>query len=107
MRPNGGGAPSGLIAGHIKGSFGDYAKFREEFATAAVTQFGSGWAWLVHDQDKKLKVLKTANAVQLALSPRTASAMDQSFLNGPSPSIEKPNSLGSWLISTVSAIPFM
>ena len=62
MRPNGGGAPTGTIADHIKDSFGDYAKFREEFATAAVTQFGSGWAWLVQDQDRKLKVVKTANA---------------------------------------------
>ena len=62
MRPNGGGAPTGPIADHIKDSFGDYAKFCQEFATAAVTQFGSGWAWLVHDQDKKLKVVKTANA---------------------------------------------
>ena len=62
MRPNGGGAPAGTIADHIKDSFGDYAKFRQEFMTAAVTQFGSGWAWLVQDQDKKLKVMKTANA---------------------------------------------
>jgi Fe-Mn family superoxide dismutase len=62
MRPNGGGTPSGTIADRIKDAFGDYAKFREEFANAAVTQFGSGWAWLVEDQDKKLKVLKTANA---------------------------------------------
>ena len=62
MRPNGGGAPTGPIADHIKDSFGDYPKFRQEFATAAVTQFGSGWAWLVQDQDKKLKVMKTPNA---------------------------------------------
>jgi Fe-Mn family superoxide dismutase len=62
MRPNGGGTPTGIIADHIKDSFGDYAKFRQEFVTAAVTQFGSGWAWLVQDQDKKLKVVKTANA---------------------------------------------
>jgi len=62
MRPNGGGMPTGMIADHIKDSFGDYAKFRQEFVTAAVTQFGSGWAWLVQDQDKKLKVVKTANA---------------------------------------------
>jgi Fe-Mn family superoxide dismutase len=62
MRPKGGGAPSGAIADHIKDSFGDYATFRQEFATAAVTQFGSGWAWLVQDPDKKLKVMKTANA---------------------------------------------
>ena len=62
MRPNGGGAPTGPIADHIKDSFGDYAKFHQEFATAAVTQFGSGWAWLVQDRDRKLKVVKTANA---------------------------------------------
>src|SRR5258707_8741733 len=62
MRPNGGGMPTGPIVDHIKDSFGDYAKFRQEFATAAVTQFGSGWAWLVQDPDKKLKVVKTANA---------------------------------------------
>jgi Fe-Mn family superoxide dismutase len=62
MRPNDGGSPTGTIADHIKDSFGDYAKFRQEFATAAVTQFGSGWARLVQDPDKKLKVVKTANA---------------------------------------------
>jgi superoxide dismutase, Fe-Mn family len=62
MRPNGGGIPTGMIADHIKDSFGDYAKFRQQFATAAVTQFGSGWAWLVQDRDKKLRVVKTANA---------------------------------------------
>src|SRR5215472_8234922 len=62
MRPQGGGMPTGTIADHIKDSFGDYTKFRQEFATAAVTQFGSGLAWLVQDQDKKLKVIKTANA---------------------------------------------
>jgi superoxide dismutase, Fe-Mn family len=62
MRPNGGGAPSGMIGDRIKDSFGDYTKFRQEFATAAVTQFGSGWAWLVQDPDRKLKVMKTGNA---------------------------------------------
>jgi superoxide dismutase, Fe-Mn family len=62
MRPNGGGQPNGAIADRIKDAFGDYAKFRQEFANAAVSQFGSGWAWLVQDQDKKLKVMKTANA---------------------------------------------
>lgn len=62
MRPKGGGEPSGAIADHIKDAFGEYAKFRQEFANAAVTQFASGWAWLVQDQDNKLKVVKTANA---------------------------------------------
>jgi len=62
MRSNGGGAPPGMIADHFKDSFGGYGKFREEFVAAAVTQFGSGWAWLVQDRDKKLKVVKTSNA---------------------------------------------
>jgi superoxide dismutase, Fe-Mn family len=62
MRPNGGGQPTGAIADRIKDAFGDYGKFRQEFVNAAVSQFGSGWAWLVQDQDKKLKVMKTANA---------------------------------------------
>jgi len=62
MRPNGGGAPNSAIADRVKDSFGDFATFRQEFATAAVTQFGSGWAWLVQGQDKKLRVVKTANA---------------------------------------------
>jgi Fe-Mn family superoxide dismutase len=62
MRPNGGGAPVGVIADRIKDSFGDYGKFRQEFTTAAAAQFGSGWVWLVQGQGKKLVVLKTANA---------------------------------------------
>ena len=62
MRPNGGAQPNGAIADRIKDAFGDYAKFRQEFVNAAVSQFGSGWAWLVQDQDKELKVVKTANA---------------------------------------------
>jgi Fe-Mn family superoxide dismutase len=62
MRPDGGGAPTGAVGDRIRQSFGDYKKFRQEFANAAITQFGSGWAWLVQDPDKKLKVVKTGNA---------------------------------------------
>jgi superoxide dismutase, Fe-Mn family len=62
MLPNGGGAPTGLIGDRIRDSFGDYTRFRQEFITAAATQFGSGWVWLVEGQGKKLIVLKTANA---------------------------------------------
>ena len=61
MKPGGGGEPSGAIAEAIKGSFGSYDKFREEFSNAAGTQFGSGWAWLVAEGDK-LAVKKTGNA---------------------------------------------
>jgi Fe-Mn family superoxide dismutase len=61
MRPKGGGEPSGKLSEMIRASFGDYARFKDAFATAAKTQFGSGWAWLVADGDK-LAVEKTANA---------------------------------------------
>ncbi len=63
MQPGGGGEPTGEMKKKIERSFGGYDKFREEFATAATTQFGSGWAWLAEDEESgKLKVIKTANA---------------------------------------------
>ena len=61
MKPGGGGQPSGEIAALIEKSFGGYDKFSETFKTAAATQFGSGWAWLILDGGA-LKVTKTANA---------------------------------------------
>lgn len=61
MRPGGGGAPSGDLARRIDQAFGSYEKFAETFKQAAVTQFGSGWAWLVEEAGQ-LKVVKTANA---------------------------------------------
>jgi Fe-Mn family superoxide dismutase len=61
MKPNGGGTPSGVLADKITQTFGSFDKFKEEFASAAATQFGSGWAWLVLDGNN-LKIVKTANA---------------------------------------------
>ncbi|MFP2909580.1 superoxide dismutase [Pyxidicoccus sp. 3LFB2] len=61
MKPNGGGRPTGELADAIQRDFGSFEKFREEFANAAATQFGSGWAWLVLEGGK-LKVTKTGNA---------------------------------------------
>lgn len=61
MKPGGGGAPTGELADKINAAFGSYDKFKEEFKNAAVTQFGSGWGWLVKDGDS-LKVIKTPNA---------------------------------------------
>jgi Fe-Mn family superoxide dismutase len=61
MKPGGGGEPGVKLMSKIKEAFGDFNKFKEEFKTAATTQFGSGWAWLVLDQGK-LKVTKTSNA---------------------------------------------
>jgi superoxide dismutase, Fe-Mn family len=62
MRPNGGGAPTGALADHLKDAFGDYTKFRQEFGAVANSQFGSGWIWLAQGPGKKLVILKTSNA---------------------------------------------
>lgn len=61
MKPNGGGLPAGELAKKIDKDFGSFDAFKEAFKQAGVTQFGSGWAWLVLDGDT-LKVTKTANA---------------------------------------------
>jgi len=61
MKPNGGGPPSGPIAAKINSDFGSYETFVEQFKNAGVTQFGSGWAWLVI-KDDVLQITKTANA---------------------------------------------
>ena len=61
LSPNGGGTPTGPIADKIDAAFGSYENFVTEFSQAAITQFGSGWAWLVED-GSGLSLLKTANA---------------------------------------------
>jgi len=61
MKPGGGGKPTGELASMIDRDFGGYDKFREALSKAAVTQFGSGWGWLVLDGDK-LSVMQTSNA---------------------------------------------
>jgi Fe-Mn family superoxide dismutase len=61
MKPGGGGAPAGDLAQAIEENFGSFDEFKKEFSSAAVTQFGSGWAWLIYE-DKKLMVINTGNA---------------------------------------------
>ena len=61
MSPKGGGEPSGGLADAITGDFGSLDAFKTEFAKAAATVFGSGWAWLCVDSDGKLMVTKTSN----------------------------------------------
>jgi len=61
LKPGGGGTPTGALAEKINADFGDFDKFKDAFKTAATTQFGSGWAWLVLDNGT-LKVTKTGNA---------------------------------------------
>ena len=61
MKPNGGGLPSGDIAEKIVADFKGYDNFIEQFKNEGLTQFGSGWAWLVLKNDK-LEVMKTSNS---------------------------------------------
>ncbi len=60
MAPSAGGAPQGALAEAITKAFGSVDAFKEKFAAAATTRFGSGWAWLVVD-GKELAVVSTAN----------------------------------------------
>lgn len=61
LKAGGGGKPTGAVAAKIDAAWGSYEKFVEELKNAGVTQFGSGWAWLVGDGGQ-LKITKTANA---------------------------------------------
>lgn len=61
IAPGGSKSPSGALAQEINATFGSFDSFVEQFSNAAVTRFGSGWAWLVVNGQKKLQVLSTAN----------------------------------------------
>lgn len=61
LGPNGGGEPKGALADAIKNELGGFDKFKEDFAKAATTRFGSGWAWLTVDKSGKLGVSSTPN----------------------------------------------
>ncbi len=61
MKPQGGGEAKGALGEAIASTFGDFAKFKEEFTNSAATLFGSGWAWLVKDESERLSVIKTPN----------------------------------------------
>lgn len=61
MAPNAGGAPSGELAEAINRDLGGFDTFKENFAKAAATRFGSGWAWLSVQKGGKLDVCSTAN----------------------------------------------
>ncbi len=62
MKKNGGGKPTGAIAAKINQDFGSYENFSSAFKDAANNEFGSGWAWLVLDENNKLAVIRTDNA---------------------------------------------
>jgi len=71
LKPGGGGEPTGAVRDAIASAFGSSDQLRKDLSTAAVEQFGSGWAWLVAEGGK-LKVVKTSNA-------------DVPFVNGQTP----------------------
>jgi len=60
MAPKAGGEPGGNLGSAIKSTFGDFAKFREQFSAAGVGRFGSGWAWLINTGGK-LSITSTPN----------------------------------------------
>jgi Fe-Mn family superoxide dismutase len=61
LSPNGGGSPTGSLAAAIDADLGGFGAFKEAFAKAAATRFGSGWAWLSVSSEGKLVVHSTAN----------------------------------------------
>lgn len=62
LSPQGGGEPTGKLAAAIEKTFGSFIAFKEQFTQTALTTFGSGWAWLVQDEQKQLRIISTSNA---------------------------------------------
>lgn len=62
LAPAKGGEPTGELAAAINAAFGSFDEFKTKFSTAAVTLFGSGWAWLVKDNEGKLQIVQESNA---------------------------------------------
>jgi Fe-Mn family superoxide dismutase len=61
LGPGGGGEPGGKLAGALTAAFGSFAGLKEKLSAAALSRFGSGWAWLVVKKDKSPAVYSTAN----------------------------------------------
>ena len=61
LSPNGGGAPTGAVAGAIDRAFGSFDAFKTQFAAAGMGRFGSGWAWLIANADGTVAITSTPN----------------------------------------------
>ena len=62
LSPNGGGEPTGALLEAMNASFGGFAAFKEAFTQTALSTFGSGWVWLVKNQEGGLELVRTSNA---------------------------------------------
>jgi Fe-Mn family superoxide dismutase len=62
LKPNGGGAPTGAVGDAINAKWGSFDKFKEEFTKCGVSNFGSGWTWLVKKADGGVDIVNTSNA---------------------------------------------
>ena len=72
MSPNSEGRPEGNLAKAIEAKFGTFDDFKKQFSQAAATLFGSGWAWLVKNQDGSIELTTTGNAGTPMTSGKTA-----------------------------------
>jgi Fe-Mn family superoxide dismutase len=70
LSPNGGGEPSGKLLDAINTAFGSFDEFKEKFTKSAVTNFGSGWTWLVNGENG-LEIINTSNAGTALTSRKT------------------------------------
>ena len=74
MGPNAGGTPSGKLADAITSAFGDFEKFKEQFAAAGAGRFGSGWVWLMNDGGK-LSITSSPNQDNPIMDGKNAKAI--------------------------------
>jgi Fe-Mn family superoxide dismutase len=72
LKPAGGGEAGGALADAINKAFGSFAAFKEKFSNSAVTNFGSGWTWLVKNADGSVEIVNTSNAATPMTSGKTA-----------------------------------
>jgi Fe-Mn family superoxide dismutase len=71
LSPNGGGEPNGKLIEAINKAFGSFDEFKEKFTKSAVTNFGSGWTWLIQNVDSSLELINTSNAGTVLTSGKT------------------------------------
>src|SRR5210317_1776021 len=62
LSPQGGGEPTGALAEAINSAFGSFEEFKDTFVKSAVGNFGSGWTWLVKNEDGSVEIVNTSNA---------------------------------------------